>query len=196
MMSALQFCFRGAVCAGALVVGAAGAFGASDAPISPSEEFPVEAASLIAATTALFDTVEAGLAAQEQSNKTLRIRILGDATPTSASAGAMEFDAFPAERGPVNHLTGYRITWYPVDRLLGVVDFMGTYDGNRNLVCGFVTWDMTDPDVPKLEHLAANYVDLGLLATRHPGATHEALLNSNCAYGEIEPNFRVLIPQG
>ena len=79
--------------------------------------------------------------------------------------------------------------------MLGVVDFMGTYDGNRNLVCGFVTWDMTDPDAPKLEHLSATYVDLGLLAVRHPGATHEALLNTNCAYGEIAPNFEALVTQ-
>ena len=41
-------------------------------------------------------------------------------------------------------------------------------------------------------HLAAHYVDLQLLATRHSGATYEALLNSNCAFGEIAPNFEAL----
>ncbi len=193
MKSMLQYLFRGAVCAGVLVMGVTSSFGASDIPSSPSEEFPVETDALVMATEALFDAIESSTAAQAAASSAARIRIIGDAIPINATPPDSAYTAFPSERGPVKHLTGYRVTWYPVDRMLGVVDFMGTYDGNRNLVCGFVTWDMTDPDMPKLEHLNATYVDLGLLAVRHPGATHEALLNANCAYGEIAPNFEALV---
>ena len=181
---------RGIVFAGSLVVGAAGLFAASTSQGVVSGEFPRESASLFAATTALFDDIEQRLGAQDKARGLLRIQLLGEAIPVSAIGSA--YAAFTEERGPVNYLTGYRITWYPVDRMLGVVDFMGTYDGNQNLVCGFVTWDMTDPSAPKLEHLAANYVDLGLLATQRPSATEAALLNANCAFGEVAPNFKAL----
>ena len=152
-------------------------------------EFSDETEALVAATTALFESVETAPVSDG-----IELQLDGIAIPASASPGPDVNNAFPAEYGPVAHLTGYRINWYPVDRLLGAVDFMGTYDRNRGLVCGYVTWDLSDPDDPQIEQLVANYVDLGLLATRHPGATHAALLDANCAYGEIEPNFTVFDP--
>lgn len=153
-------------------------------------EFADETDALVAATTALFESVEEAAAASDG----IELRLDGIAIPARATPGPDIGEAFPAEYGPVAHLTGYRINWYPVDRLLGAVDFMGTYDRNRGLVCGYVTWDLTDPADPRIDQLVANYVDLKLLAKRHPRETHAALLDANCAYGEIEPNFTVFDP--
>lgn len=152
-------------------------------------EFADETDVLVAATTALFESVEVAAASGG-----IELRLDGIAIPARATLGPDIGEAFPAEYGPVAHLTGYRINWYPVDRLLGAVDFMGTYDRNRGLVCGYVTWDLTDPADPRIDQLVANYVDLKLLTKRDPAATHAALLDANCAYGEIEPNFTVFDP--
>ena len=152
-------------------------------------EFADETQALVAATSALFDAIESA-----PSGDFPQIRIEGLAVPASASLDEGVMQAFPSVNGPVQHLTGYRVNWYPVDRLLGAVDFMGTYNRNRGLVCGYVTWDLSDPKTPQIDRLVANYVDLNLLAKRHPGATHAALLDANCAYGEIEPNFTVFDP--
>lgn len=152
-------------------------------------EFPAQTDALVAATSALFEAVE-----NAPSSNGTQIRVDGLAIPASQTLDDDLAAAFPSENGPVQHLTGYRINWYPMDRLLGAVDFMGTYDRNRGLVCGFVTWDLSDPGDPQIDQLVANYVDLELLAKRHPGATHAALLDANCAYGEIEPNFTVFDP--
>ena len=152
-------------------------------------EFAEETDALVAATTALFESVESVPASGG-----IELRLDGIAIPASATPNVDVSEAFPIKYGPVAHLTGYRINFYPVDRLLGAVDFMGTYDRNRGLVCGYVTWDLSDPDYPQIDQLVANYVDLTLLAKRHPGAAHAALLDANCAYGEIEPNFTVFDP--
>ena len=68
---------------------------------------------------------------------------------------------------------------------------MGTWDGNRNLVCGYLTWDLSDPATPVLETVAANYLDLGELVGASPAEVHEALLEANCAYGAIEAELSV-----
>ena len=91
--------------------------------------------------------------------------------------------------GPVRHLTGYQITWYPVDRLLGTVDFMGTWDGNRNLVCGHLTWDMTDVDTPVLTSVSANFLTLDDLQDAPEVRVHQSLMEANCAFGEIDGNY-------
>ncbi len=173
-----------------LVTGTLGACAAQD-DVEVSGEFPEQTQALVTATSALFETVESAPAP----NGT-RIRIKGLAIPASQTPGDAILQAFPSEHGPVRHLTGYRVNWYPVDRLLGAVDFMGTYDRNRGLVCGYVTWDLSDPDAPQIDQLVANYVDLELLTRGHPDAAHAALLDANCAYGEIEPNFTVFDPAG
>jgi hypothetical protein len=167
-----------------LVAGAVSACAGQD-----DMEFAEETDALVAATSALFESVESA-----PRSDGIELRLDGVAIPASVTASPDISEAFPAKHGPVAHLTAYRINWYPVDRLLGAVDFMGTYDRNRGLVCGYVTWDLSDPEDPQIDQLVANYVDLGLLAKRHPGATHAALLDANCAYGEIEPNFTVFDP--
>ena len=91
--------------------------------------------------------------------------------------------------GPVQHLTGYRISWYPVDRLLGTVDFMGTWRGNRNLVCGYLTWDLSDPKKPELQEVTANFVDLDALTSESDVQIHRTLMEANCAFGAIDPNY-------
>ena len=150
-------------------------------------EFPEETAAIVAATADLFDTVEAGI---KPAPEIKRDRVIGDfVTPASARSDQARFGGLTDEHGPVKNLTGYRITWYPVDRFLGAVDYMGTWNGNRDLVCGHVTWDLSDPANPVLDEIEAHYVDISKLSTS-PDA-HQALLNANCAFGEIEQNFTV-----
>ncbi len=161
---------------------------AANAQAAPGEEFPEETAALVAATVALFEAIEAE---GDAAPRIPEIRIEGLAIPAKLPINAAWTRAFPANKGPVQHLTGYRINWYPVDRFLGAVDFMGTYDGNRNLVCGYVIWDVSDPDAPALDRVIANYLDLDRLDAAAPADAHRALLDANCAFGEIEPNFTV-----
>jgi hypothetical protein len=156
-------------------------------------EFPEETAALVAATIALFDSIEIESDAKPRLPE---IRIDDLAIPATLPANAALTQAFPDDKGPVQHLTGYRINWYPVDRFLGAVDFMGTYDNNRNLVCGYIMWDVSDPDAPKLDRVIANYVDLDRLDATTPAEAHRALLDANCAFGEIEPNFTVFDAAG
>ena len=148
-------------------------------------EFPAETAALVAATSEFFDQVQAE--SDVRPRKSLVIEV-----PDLASKASFEGteNAEPMKlHGPLRHLTGYRINWYPTDRFLGSVDFMGTWDGNRNLVCGYLIWDLGDPSNPVLETVTANYVELGELVGASPAEVHEALLEANCAYGAIEANY-------
>ncbi len=171
------------------VVPTAGAFADVHVSASETSEFPAETAAIVAATTALFDAVEGNA----QRAPEIRPIIGGIATPASLALETSKTAALNL-RGPVRHLTGYRISWYPVDRFLGAVDFMGTWDGNRNLVCGYVTWDLSDPDTPVLDRIVANYIDVSALSDATPADAHQQLLTANCAYGEIDPNFTVFEP--
>ena len=164
------------------------AFAASDALASP--EFPAETAALVDATTALFEQIEASTAPQDQRREVPVIQAPVLATPASVDAATEKASAL-TDQGPVKNLTGYRITWYPVDRFLGSVDFMGTWDGNRNLVCGYVTWDLSDPDAPVLDRISAMYLETAELAALSPDQAHAALLDSNCAFGAIDANFEM-----
>ncbi len=176
---ALATAFAGATATGAI---------ATSAVSAPGEEFPEETAALVAATVALFEAIEFE---GDTKPRIPEIRIEGLAIPAKLPTNAGWTRAFPDDKGPVQHLTGYRINWYPVDRFLGAVDFMGTYDGNRNLVCGYIIWDVSDPDAPELDRVIANYVDLDRLDAATPAEAHRVLLDANCAFGEIEPNFTV-----
>ena len=118
-----------------------------------------------------------------------QFRIDARAVPASLPAESNISKAFPSDAGPVRHLTGYRIMWYPVDRFLGAVDFMGTWNGNSDLVCGYVVWDLSDPDAPVMDQLVANYVTIRDLSGAAPSAAEQTLLDANCAFGEIDPNF-------
>lgn len=150
-------------------------------------EFPEETEALVAATVSLFE------AAEELSGPEPSERLTLTPRPTNISAETPEaLTAFDTERGPVRHLTGYRITWYPVDSLLGAVDFMGTWDNARNLVCGHVTWDLSDPAAPVMRALVANYVDVSDIAASDRATKEAALLEANCAFGEIDQNYAVL----
>lgn len=166
----------------------------ADSPVNlePEVEFPAETAALVAATVALFDAVEAGDGPDERA-PVIRLPALA----TKVSLDTLDKKAgVLAQHGPVRHLTGYRITWYPVERFLGSVDFMGTWDRNRNIVCGYVTWDLSDPEAPVLDQISANYVDLAELSQKPATEIHEALLDANCAYGAIDANFTVFDPAG
>jgi hypothetical protein len=167
---------------------AVAAFPAVAEPVGVSvSEFPAENAALIAATQAYFDEVEGA----EAPRAGKRPAIIGlPLTATKASVTLPDGETAVLKRmGPVRNLTGYNITWYPVDRLLGTVDFMGTWDGNRNLVCGYLTWNLDDPSDPELVAVEANYVSLDDLKDQPAVEIHRMLLTANCAFGAIDENY-------
>lgn len=148
-------------------------------------EFPTENAALIEATLSFFEAVE-----NETAPKS-RVPVIGlPLTVTKSKAVAGESNVL-TRMGPVQHLTGYNITWYPTDVMLGTVDFMGTWNGNRNLVCGYLTWDLSDPSAPELQSVSASFVDLGALSHTSDVQIHRSLMRANCAYGDVEANYRL-----
>ncbi len=165
---------------------AAGPVAAQTASGTPAQaEFPNQTVAIVAATSSLFDAVEGQDTAQRRRAPAIRIPQLETRASFDDDAKAEALTA----NGPVRHLTGYRITWYPIERFLGTVDFMGTWDGNRNLVCGYVTWDLSDTDNPVLEQVDASYLSLDDLSTASPADAHQMLLDANCAYGDIDANY-------
>ena len=174
---------QGLIFSGILAIANAGH--ASDETAS-APEFEAESAALIAATIDFFDRVEA-----RQKPRT-RLPVIGiPLSATKIKAEVVEDGMALMANGPVDHLTGYRITWYPTERLLGSVDFMGTWNGNRNLVCGYLTWDLSDPASPRLHAVDARFVDLAELGGQSPEDIHGRLLEANCAYGAIDENFHL-----
>ncbi len=158
------------------------AFGAPD---DGATEFPKETEALVAATAAFFDEVEK-TAPGATVAPAIRIPEL------ARRIKGIRPDAGPrvlTRNGPVRHLTGYRINWYPVDRFLGSVDFMGTWHGNRNLVCGYLVWDLSEPEAPVLNSVVANFVDLDDFKGKSRAEIHESLLEANCAFGAIDDNY-------
>ncbi len=154
-------------------------------------EFPVETEALVNATAAYFDNLHSSEPGPKVKAPVIRM-------PSLASNASVELDAdHPLTlHGPLSHLTGYRINWYPTDRFLGSVDFMGTWDGNRNLVCGYLLWDLSNPSQPVLDTVSAHYVDMSELADASASEVHETLLEANCAYGAIEANYAFFDPLG
>jgi hypothetical protein len=180
-----QYARTSAIVALAAVVFAVPAMAQMPASLTEAPEFPAETAAIVAATSAFFDEIEAARLPESKRPVIARPSI---ATPASAGRGDEKAGVLTT-RGPVDHLTGYRLSWYPVDRFLGSVDFMGTWDGNRNLVCGFVTWDLSDPDAPVLDEVTATFLDVSDLSKGSEEDIHAALLDGNCAYGAIEANY-------
>lgn len=155
-------------------------------------EFPVETEALVNATAALFDSLQGVEAAPARRAPAIRMpRLAKQASIVSDPASGPL-----TERGPLRHLTGYRIDWYPTDRFLGSVDFMGTWGGNRNLVCGYLVWDVSETKAPVLDQVVANYVDMDALKGATPAEVHETLLEANCAFGAIDANFAFFDPAG
>lgn len=191
MMCTSVWKFKGAALAGLMVISASLA-NAGEAGETTFVEFPVETEAVVAATAALFDRVETGAAEPKAKRPVIRL-------PRLAQQVSMEDAATPenlTQNGALRHLTGYRLDWYPTDRLLGSVDFMGTWDGNRNLVCGYLTWDVSDPTAPVLQTVVAHYLDIDVLDDAEPAVIHETLLEANCAFGAIEANFGFFDPTG
>lgn len=164
-------------------------------PQTPADRtaFGLETFHILQASETLFDALEAASSDGETPGLQLRL-----ADPEAAPAA---FDLPPAgqmairtDLGPVANLRGYDVTWYPTDRLLGSVDFVGTWNNGRNLICGYATWDMSDAGAPVLASVTTSYIDAGALAHLSQDATHAALLRANCAYGAVEPNLAFVKP--
>ena len=145
-------------------------------------EFAAEAERLVDATSALFAELEQADIPEGPKPR----MVIGVPQPVGLTLNG---PADEADRPEMRHLRGYRVSWYPVETLLGTVDFVGTYDNGRNLVCGYVTWDLDDPADTRMVDLQTNFVDLEELGTMPHGERHVALIEANCAFGEIEPNF-------
>jgi len=156
---------------------------------SQMPEFGPETLSLVRATEELFESLEAESARSAPTERFQLRPVLRDAEPTGLPAAGRH--ALSAENGPVTNLIAYEITWYPTDRLSGTVDFVGTWKNGRNLVCGYVTWDMSDPARPTLATMTTSYLDTGTLLRLPADAAHAELLRANCAFGEIEPNLEL-----
>lgn len=157
-------------------------------------EFGPETLSIAAATEALFDAMEAETAARpEQPRLELRLATPG-ADPVALPLAGTQ--ALSDQHGPVTNLTAYGLTWYPGDTTLaGSVDFVGTWGEGRNLVCGYVTWDMGDAETPVLASLTTSYLSTETLVHLPDQAQHAELLRANCAHGAIEPNFELVLPE-
>ena len=145
-------------------------------------QYVAETARLVDATAALFDRLEAESGGSAPPR--IQLRLSEDKASFSDADGALR-----PEFGPVRDLTGYRVTWYDADALIGTVDFVGTWGDGRHLLCGYVSWNMTDPDAPSLDGIVADYLEIGALVGSGEDDAHIALIEANCAYGEIEPNF-------
>jgi hypothetical protein len=149
-----------------------------------SSEFPAQERALVAATSAFFDAVEQpGINAEHG--------FFAD-----AFAAAVPLEDWRAHRlddlvdhGPIEGMTAYRITWYPVDTLLGAVDFVGRDADGVNLVCGYVLWEFGDESKPHLRWYEATYVDTAELAGMNAEEAGARLIEANCAYTDIEANF-------
>lgn len=149
--------------------------------VAVPEEFAIEAERLVEATAALFADLERDQAPSMRK----RQPVIGIPQPVGFTAVTEAVE----DRPDMDHLRAYRVSWYPVETLLGTVDFVGTYDGGRNLVCGYVTWNLDDPEETEMVALQTNLVDLESLSALPHGERHLALIEANCAFGEIEPNF-------
>ena len=146
-------------------------------------EFQAEYDALVDATEGFFD------AAETEQNERAKAPVLGWAINATRTYAVEDDVAVLTKMGPVKHLTGYQVTWYPTEKLLGTVDFMGTWGGNRNLVCGYITWDLSDLDTPKLHSISANFITPDALDLGDERDVHRALIGSNCAYGAIDENY-------
>lgn len=149
-----------------------------------SSEFPSQERALVDATSAFFEAVE------EPSTSS------GYEFFSEAFATAVPLEdwrnlrlAQLTDHGPITGLTAYRITWYPVDTLLGAVDFVGRDADGQNLVCGYVLWEFPDGSSPQLRWYEATHVDTGELAALSPEERGKRLLEANCAHTEVEANF-------
>lgn len=165
---------------------------ATDRVTPQTDEFQIETETLIAVTNAFFAAAErAAFETRPPASQVIgRPEVISPASLQNSDPALQAL----TDHGAVQHLTGYRINWYPTSRLLGTVDYMGTWNNNRSLVCGYVSWDLSTPDAPVLEGVKANYLDLSTLASASPAQVHKALLEANCAFGAIDVNFAFFEP--
>lgn len=158
--------------------------GATVSAAALASEFPREERAIVEATAEFFDAVEATSAGGVAS-------AYADPFAATAATGDRLETRISQVRGtaPLTGLTGYRITWYPVDTLLGTVDFVGRDETGRNLVCGYVLWEFSDDAEPRLRDYQATYVDTWALAALSPEEQGKRLIEANCAFTDVESNF-------
>jgi len=93
------------------------------------------------------------------------------------------------DKGPLKNLTAYRITWYPVDTLLGSVDFVGRDGEDGGLVCAFVLSEFVEGSDPKLRVYEATHIDPDTIKGLSPGEAGARLLAANCAFTSLDANL-------
>jgi len=139
---------------------------------------------LIRATAAFFQSVE-------QRDHARSLDFFAEAYATAVPLDQWQNERLRqlVDKGPLKNLTAYRITWYPIDTLLGSVDFVGRDPRDGRLVCGFVLWEFPERAEPKLRLYEATRLDPGTLSRMPPGEAGAQLLEANCAFTSIEANF-------
>ncbi|NRB01237.1 MAG: hypothetical protein HRU32_15750 [Rhodobacteraceae bacterium] len=152
--------------------------------IAVPSEFPIEEQALVKATNRFFDLVE-------DQETTAPVDFYSEAWAMNMPLESWEEERVSqlVDYGPVRDLTAYKITWYPVDELMGAVDFVGRYNDGESLVCGYVLWEFGTGGTPRLRGYKANYVEISDLAGMSDLQIGEELLNANCAYTDIDANF-------
>lgn len=139
---------------------------------------------LIRTTAEFFDAVEARDFARS-------VDFFAEAYATAVPLEAWRNDRLRqlVDKGPLKNLTAYRITWYPVDTLLGSVDFVGRDRDDGGLVCGYVLWEFVEGSEPKLRLYEATHLDPAVLSRMSPGEAGAQLLEANCAFTSVDANF-------
>ena len=158
--------------------------GASLGAQSLQSEFPSQERALVAATAEFFDAVETPSVSGGY-------EFFSDAYQSAVSLDDWQDDRLRqlVDDGPIEGMTAYRITWYPVDTLLGAVDFVGRAADGSELVCGYVLWEFPDGSDPSLRWYEATHVDAGALSGLSQEEASARLLEANCAYTDLEANF-------
>lgn len=158
--------------------------GATVLASSLGSEFPEQERKLVAATSAFFDVIEAP-------DRATKVDFF-----TEAYSTAIPLDEWQNERlrelvdkGPLRGLTAYRITWYPVDTLLGAVDFVGRDGDDDDLVCGYVLWEFPQDAEPQLRWYEATHLDPGEISALSVEEAGARLLEANCAFTDLDANF-------
>jgi hypothetical protein len=158
--------------------------GAALAAGSLASEFPVEERALVRATSAFFEAVESP-------DKTASYDFFSEAYAAAVPLTEWQDKQLRqlVANGPLKDLTAYRITWYPLDELMGAVDFVGSDQDSNALVCGYVLWEFSEETEPRLRWYEATHLDPVQLEKMSAEDASAKLLEANCAFTDLDANF-------
>lgn len=154
-----------------------------------SQDYSMETSSIIAATHALLDGLEVpGGLPDAAPSLELRLKDAGADTRLTP-VGAPSEPELPDQLTSMANLTPYRLNWFDEDGLIGAIKFVGNWQDTRNLVCGYVAWDMSEWNAPTLVALEFEYLETPALLRLSDSEARTALRDANCAYFTVEANL-------